>query len=412
MPERSATIAADESDFSMSRQDAGASPVDETAPASGKSAGPLPGTALCLSGGGYRAMVFHVGALWRLNELGLLRKLNRISSVSGGSITSGALAVAWPRLAFDDNGIASRFSEELVEPVRRIAGRTIDVRAVIGSLLFPQSVGERVADAYDEHLFGGKTLQDIPAEEEGVAPRFVFNASNVQSGVLFRFSRDYIRDYRVGKIERPTLRLALAVAASSAFPPVLSPLKLTFQESDYTPGSGDDLQRRPFTTSPVLTDGGVYDNLGLETAWKSYRTILVSDAGGSMEPQGMPKPDWFRHTKRVLDLIDSQVRSLRKRQANSAFRLPRDGGTAWRSGTYWGVQTNIAEYGLADALPCPHSKTLLLAGEPTRLAKMSPRRQEQLINWGYAVCDAAMRQWVTKEAAPPPRFPYPSVGIG
>ena len=31
-----------------------------------------PGIALCLSGGGYRAMVFHLGALWRLNELGLL----------------------------------------------------------------------------------------------------------------------------------------------------------------------------------------------------------------------------------------------------------------------------------------------------------------------------------------------------
>jgi len=31
---------------------------------------PEPGVALCLSGGGYRAMVFHVGALWRLNELG------------------------------------------------------------------------------------------------------------------------------------------------------------------------------------------------------------------------------------------------------------------------------------------------------------------------------------------------------
>ena len=44
--------------------------------------------ALCLSGGGYRAMLFHLGALWRLNELGYLKKLARISSVSGGSITS------------------------------------------------------------------------------------------------------------------------------------------------------------------------------------------------------------------------------------------------------------------------------------------------------------------------------------
>jgi NTE family protein len=59
------------------------------------------GMALCLSGGGYRAMVFHAGALWRLNELGLLKKLKRISSVSGGSITAGVLGMNWQKLQFD-----------------------------------------------------------------------------------------------------------------------------------------------------------------------------------------------------------------------------------------------------------------------------------------------------------------------
>ena len=48
---------------------------------------PEHGIALCLSGGGYRAMLFHLGAIWRLNELGYLQQLKRVSSVSGGSIT-------------------------------------------------------------------------------------------------------------------------------------------------------------------------------------------------------------------------------------------------------------------------------------------------------------------------------------
>jgi NTE family protein len=48
-----------------------------------------PGIGVCLSGGGYRAMVFHVGVPWRLNELGYLPRLERVSSVSGGSITAG-----------------------------------------------------------------------------------------------------------------------------------------------------------------------------------------------------------------------------------------------------------------------------------------------------------------------------------
>ena len=51
-----------------------------------------PGVALCLSGGGYRAMLFHLGAIWRLNELGRLPTLDRVSSVSGGSITAPSSA--------------------------------------------------------------------------------------------------------------------------------------------------------------------------------------------------------------------------------------------------------------------------------------------------------------------------------
>lgn len=45
---------------------------------------PEMGAALCLSGGGYRAMLFHVGVLWRLYEARLLQDVKRISSVSGG----------------------------------------------------------------------------------------------------------------------------------------------------------------------------------------------------------------------------------------------------------------------------------------------------------------------------------------
>ena len=56
---------------------------------------------LCLSGGGYRATLFHAGAILRMNELGVLPKLDRVSSVSGGSITAGILAKGWSRLALD-----------------------------------------------------------------------------------------------------------------------------------------------------------------------------------------------------------------------------------------------------------------------------------------------------------------------
>src|SRR5512133_3641418 len=108
---------------------------------------PEEGIALCLSGGGYRAMLFHLGALWRLNETGYLPQLKRVSSVSGGSITAGVLGLAWPKLDFDEQGIARRFNEQVVAPLRRLAGQTIDVAAVLSNLLVPGSASGRIASA-------------------------------------------------------------------------------------------------------------------------------------------------------------------------------------------------------------------------------------------------------------------------
>src|SRR2546423_7757332 len=87
---------------------------------------PEEGIALCLSGGGYRAMLFHLGALWRIKELSYLQKLDRTSSVSGGSITSGALAMNWASLDFDPSSSPARaFDATAVQPLRTMASTTI-----------------------------------------------------------------------------------------------------------------------------------------------------------------------------------------------------------------------------------------------------------------------------------------------
>lgn len=371
-------------------------------------AAPEEGIALCLSGGGYRAMLFHLGSLWRLNEAGYLPRLDRISSVSGGSIAAGVLALAWAGLDFDERGVGRGFGRGVVAPLRRLAGRTIDVPGVILGVLAPGSIGERVAGAYRRHLFGRRTLQDLP---DPPAPRFVFNAANLQSGALWRFSKPYMRDYLVGEVKSPTIEVAVAVAASSAFPPFLSPTVLTLRDDQFTPGSGRRLQRPPYTTSVYLTDGGVYDNLGIETVWKRYRTVLVSDGGGKMAEEPVPTTDWIRQTRRVLDVIDNQVRSLRSRQVMASYRLPAS-DRDHREGAYWGIRSDIADFGLPDALPCPHDRTLELAGEPTRLARLSAITQERLINWGYAACDAALRRHFDPSVPRPPDFPYPSARVG
>lgn len=363
------------------------------------------GVAVCLSGGGYRAMLFHLGALWRLNEAKVLGRVARVSSVSGGSIVAGILGAQWHALIWSDDGVATNFETEVADRVRKVARKTIDAPAIAGGLLLPGDVASRVVRALDEVAFGGATLQDLPAD----GPRFVINATNLESGALWRFSQPYMRDYRVGEVRLPRRSLAEAVAASAAFPPFLSPLTLDLRGEEFTPDSGDDLQQPPFTNRAELSDGGVYDNLGLETAFKRYRTLFVSDGGGGFSPDADPPNDWVRHLLRVMRVIDNQVRSLRKRQLIAAYRS----GT--RVGAYWGIRTDIGSYRPdppIEFLPAPYEATQKLAAVPTRLSNTPDEVQHRLINWGYAVCDAALRTHASDIAADvPAKFPYPG-GVG
>lgn len=361
----------------------------------------LEGLGLCLSGGGYRAMLFHVGALLRLNEAGLLRELDRVSSVSGASITAATLGLHWSGLDWCDR-VARNLFGLLVDPIRELACHTIDFSSVLEGALLPfTSIGEQVADAYRDHLFLEATLQDLPAH-----PRFIINATNLESGALFRFSRRHAADWRVGRIDDPVIGLATAVAASSAFPPVLSPFELDLRGARWTTVPGNELVSAEYRSKIALSDGGVYDNLGLETVWKRCRTVLVSDAGGHISHDDHPARDWPRHTLRVLGVIDNQVRALRKRQLIASYEA------GLRSGAYWGIRANMADYGLGDALWAAHEKTMRLAEISTRLAALDDLQQERLINWGYAICDTALRRWVRPDLLAPEEMPYPTAGIG
>ena len=360
-----------------------------------------PPIALCLSGGGYRAMLFHLGTLWRLNELGYLPRLDRVSSVSGGSIAAGVLARHWSDLTFDASGVATNFDVTVAADLLALAGVTIDVPAALRGLLSFGSIADRVAAAYRSKLFGTRTLQDLPD-----APQFVINATNLQSGALWRFSKPYMADYRVGQVLAPQVELAVAVAASSAFPPVLSPLRLTLEPGVVVGFPNDPsppLCSEPYTTKVVLSDGGVYDNLGLQQA-NGFPVVLASDGGGKMADVPRPHGLWPLQLLRVLGVMDNQVRSLRKHQLVSDYQDPANP----LHGAYWGIRTLIANYGVA-TLPAPPDRTLELAATPTRLARLPQERRHRLVNWGYAVCDAAMRAHVLPQPplAPPPGFPLP-----
>lgn len=335
---------------------------------------------LCLSGGGYRAMIYHVGALLRLNELGFLPRLQEIASVSGGSITAGMLALAWPRLRFDAGGAAENFVAEVAEPLLRFSRVRVDVKAIAFGLVPGCRASDSVAAAYDRHLFRGAGLQDLPD-----SPRFTFMATNLQTGSGWRFAKAYAADFRVGKIETPGLPLALVVAASSAFPPFLSPVRIAFPPGAVQPTQGADLHRSPFTELAVLSDGGVYDNLGLERVWKRCRTVLVSNAGKTVPEIGSPTGRWIGQTLRTLNLVQQQAENSRRRMLFGMSNLEQ------RKVAYWSIDTPIEAYSLADSLAISADKINVAATMRTRLSQFSPAETDLLLTVGYAGADAALR---------------------
>jgi NTE family protein len=375
--------------------------------------GPLEdGIGLCLSGGGYRAMLYHLGSLWRMNELGLLHpdKLKRVSSVSGGSITAAVLGMNWNQLAFNPEGIATTesFIAAVIQPVRRLADESIDVAAVGWGTFNPfKSISDVVEGYYRDYVFKKKTLQDLPDH-----PRFVLNATNVQSGSLFRFSKPYMVDYQVARWNHPTVPLARVVAASSAFPPFLSPCTLDLRSTQpaevYTLGNEDS---EHYLSQICLTDGGVYDNLGLEPVWKNFKIVLCSDGGRKSAFDPKPASDWALHSRRLIELLERQVSALRKKELIASFLAI--GQTIHRTGAYWGITTPYQDYDPATLAPpgidlqlTPGTEVPEVAHLETRLTAVLTETQEALINWGYASADAALRRYFSPTVTSTPQLPY------
>lgn len=358
-----------------------------------------PGTALAMSGGGFRATLFHLGSLWRLNEHGLLPNLKIITSVSGGSITSGYLGFRWNTLQFDASGRAVNFDTVIVRPLREFCSGNYDIWAsLLGSLPFV-SGGDVVASRYRKKLFGDATLQDLP--DESTAPRFIIYATSLQTGVSVRFSKTFLRDYKVGKIANPTIPLAQAVAASSAFPPMLSPVNIDTSRCQWTQEEGNVHYGNPkLMKRMALTDGGVYDNMGLEAIWDRYETVLISDAGAPFGLESSPSSTWLKLAMRAIDISGEQSRALRKRWMVQEFKAGR------RKGTYWGIDTKIDKYELDNALTKDNARTAAFAEMRTRLNEFSEQEQCGLINWGYALTDAALRKYALPGNPSPGNWPY------
>jgi NTE family protein len=382
-------------------QAADAEPPD--APASARH-----GSALCLSGGGYRAALFHLGAVRRLDELGILASLTTISGVSGGSILANLLAD--PRLEIPPAGGPIGGLDELVaQPLRQLASRNIRTSALLAkarprSWAMPDAAIRALAD----ELAAAVPWWSAPLGERPPGPpHVVTGATEIGYGVDWVFEDPSagrpggrVGDYRTGYAAAPPhLRRADVVAASCAFPPFFSPMVLDGESMHLTGGrrgveSAED--RQSILRRIRLTDGGVYDNLALEPVWKSHATVLVSDGGSVFRAR--TERTVVGRTQRILDIATSGGQSVRSRWLHAGFARRVMAGTSWALDT-------VVDGGY------PPDVTALISAVRTDLDAFSRQEQQVLERQGYLVADAQIRAHapalVTRDH--PADAPYPEV---
>ena len=361
------------------------------------------GIALSLSGGGYRALLFHLGAITRLNELAILPRLRTLSAVSGGSILSARLASA-PFHPLSAPAPTPVWDREVAAPLRAFTARNIRTPAILRRLLpwnwLRESTGvEALAQTYRDQLTS-LSLSGLPE-----APNFLFSATDMAYGVNWIFERRRMGDYQVGYATPPAgYPLARAVAASSCFPPVFNPLPVGLRPKDLVGGSAPKGPERDRLVQGLrLTDGGNYDNLGLEPVWKSHATILCSDGGAVFDFQ--PDRGLFWRLKRYLAISGHQALALRKRWLIGGFIAGEF------EGTYWGIASAVESFEV-DVSPA-YSKdfaSTVLAQVRTDLDAFSDAERAILENHGYTLAEAAIRRHLPQlypSPAPPLTLPHP-----
>jgi NTE family protein len=348
------------------------------------------GTALCLSGGDYRAALFHLGALRRLNELGILAQVDTLTSVSGGSIFAAQLAThlrrdpgAWP----ENGGVVSGWEEGVARPMRAFTRRNIRTGPALRGF-HPLRVFDRnaatdaLAARYAEGPAPGR-LDELPDR-----PRFVICASDM------RFREQWVFDTGTRRVGSRSAgyaplgdrSLAEAVAASSCVPGAFGVVHTAWEPSELAGGAYDEPDRDQLVREIDLSDGGMFDNLGLEPVWRDHETVLVSDAAPSFKPD--PKIGWVWNALRQGVILLEQATDARKRWLVANFIEEK------MTGAYWGIASRPASYEL-DSAPEAYTYPFIrdfIAPVRIDLDVFTPGEIAVLENHGYLMAEIAVHK--------------------
>lgn len=355
----------------------------------------FPKIGLALSGGGFRASLFHLGVIRRLEELGLMRYISVVSSVSGGSIIAAYYLVEMERrlrqkaVRGDDiagrveiwNEIAHDFIQALDHNLRSRAilftpryHPWLFVKTLVLKAVRANARSELIQAEYDKWFYHENTLDQLPsvipngghdAYNPLTGPKLVLNTTSLLTGERKTFSR--VPKTAINDLRTPDTNLILlskVVGASSCVPVLFPPTTIR----------GD-----------VLVDGGVADNQGIEALIEeSCEVLLVSDASGQMSVADSLGAGEAEVYLRVNSIFQLQIRrklldGLKERRA-----LGHEVG-------FIHLLQNLKDVEAQRGRHVPRVSSELIPGIArirTDLDQFSPIERELLMYHGYTLIDA------------------------
>lgn len=370
--------------------------------------------ALALSGGGSRAMAFHLGCLRALHELGILQRVSTMSAVSGGSVVAGIYCSHPGDFVAFEHQVREVLSRGFLRPAVRTALTTDEGVRAIGTRLV-LAVDRTAAFVVRRSLaavrsrpnwgwlgtspilrrfsrttilrrtfskvFAGAKLTDLRSDR----PRLVIVACELRAKAAFYFTAKHLHCWRYGSSGSEGVELADAVAASAAYPAALPAIEtnMFFEKSGRT-------ERHRIT----LTDGGVYDNLGLAPFWPgrdptisldtgSHQRIIACRAGYAL--------DVADPASTMLSRMNAAFESVFARAQNLAmtrlYDLVRGGELKGFLLPYLGQRDASLRYPPDDLVRCEE-----VAGYPTNFSAMSAEWIDRLSRRGEQLVHALVRE--------------------
>jgi NTE family protein len=296
---------------------------------------------ISLSGGGYRATAFHIGTLSALNKLGILKKVDVLSTISGGSILGACFCLSNKPFEEFEQEMKQQLTEKSILTYIAKSYRTIPAYmlalCIIGVLLvlpfteyawasvflligiiiiivkyqfrlFP--VSQIIEEAYDHYFFQGAKLADLVNK-----PQLVIGSTNIQTFRQFTFSKIKMGDSTYSYAKEPILfkhqqfPVSRAVMASTCVPFAFTPVRID-KEFYLQPADQEKI-------NPMLIDGGVYDNQGIHrlTQKGTYECdiIITSDAGNKLPFNGAYN-NVFVLLLRTMDVFMMRIKNFQMMQ--------------------------------------------------------------------------------------------------